>query len=293
MKRRWGISVGVLVILLGWWGGCISRRPTLEERLGGRAMPELGATTWNGRQIGYAATGPKDKPLIVFVHGTPGSWQAFFDYLIDPRLGDQFRLVAIDRPGWGRSGLGSLEVSLAAQAEAVITVIEAQQSAQPVFVVGHSLGGTIAAQIALDRPDLIAGTVIISASLNPEIERPTWYQSVGRWRIVQWAVPDQLDWANQELKSLPEAFGKMTPRWLRMAGAVAVIHGEKDGLVPVAHAGYVAKMATNAEVETVILPSEGHFALWSNRDTMVREILALVARSQRANRSRGKKAQSN
>jgi|GEM_PF-2155067 len=88
MKWRILLGLGLVVILLGWWGGCLSRRPTLAERLDGRPMPEFLAVQAGGREIAYAATGPQDAPLIVFVHGTPGSWQTFLDYLIDPRLAD-------------------------------------------------------------------------------------------------------------------------------------------------------------------------------------------------------------
>jgi len=253
----------------------------LAERLDGRPMPEFFAVQSGGREVAYAATGPQDAPLIVFVHGTPGSWQAFLDYLIDPRLADTHRLVSIDRPGWGRSGSGQLLTSLAAQAAAVAAVIEAQESNRGVFTVGHSLGGTIVARLAGDRPDLVDGTVIISGSLDPDVERPTWYQAMVRWKLVRWVVPDDLDWANAELEPLPEELAEMTGRWKRLDGVVAVLHGAKDGLVPVEHAGYVERLAQNADVRTVGWPKEGHFVLWSNRALVVDEILATIDRSAR------------
>lgn len=279
MKWRWPLGVILITLLLGWWGGCLSRRPTLEERLQGRAIPELSTVVWRGRSVNFASAGPEDAPLILLVHGTPGSWQAFLDYLVDPRLADNYRLIAIDRPGWGESGAGQLEVTLEAQASAVVAVIEAQKTDQPVFIMGHSLGGTIVARVAVDRPDLIDGVVIVSASVDPEVERPTWYQSMARWRTVQWAVPEDLDWANRELEPLPEELSEMIPLWSAFEGGVTVLHGEKDGLVPVAHANYSQKMAKNAEVRTVIWPDEGHFALWSNRDAVVDEVLAAIERS--------------
>lgn len=279
MKWRWPLGVIVVTLLLSWWGGCLSRRPTLEERLQGRAMPELSTVGWRGRAVNYASTGPRDAPLIVMVHGTPGSWQAYLDYLVDPRLADDCRVIAIDRPGWGGSGAGRLEVTLEAQASAVVAVIEAQKTEQPVFILGHSLGGTIVARVAMDRPDLIDGVLIVSASLDPAVERPTWYQSMARWRVVQWAVPEGLDWANRELEPLPAELNEMTPLWSKFEATVTVLHGEKDGLVPVAHANYSQKMAKNAAVRTVVWPDEGHFALWSNRGAVVDELLATMDRS--------------
>lgn len=251
----------------------------MAERLNGKPMPEFLAVKSSDREIGYAATGPQDGALIVFVHGTPGSWQGFLDYLVDARLADAHRLVSIDRPGWGRSGRGNVETSLAAQSAAIAAVIEAEDTDQGVFVVGHSLGGTIVARLAMDRPELIDGTVIVSASLDPEVERSTWYQSMARWKLVRWVVPEDLDWANAELEPLAEELAKMTSLWPKVAGVITVLHGEKDGLVPVAHAGYTEKLAKNADVHTVVWPNEGHFVLWSNRGLVVDEILATIERS--------------
>ena len=56
-----------------------------------------------GRNIHYAQTGKEDLPTLVFVHGTPGSWNAFSDYMIDKELLRAFRMVSIDRPGFGYS----------------------------------------------------------------------------------------------------------------------------------------------------------------------------------------------
>jgi len=123
--------------------------------------------------------------------------------------------------------------------------------------------------------------VIISGSLDPDVERPTWYQVMVRWKLVRWVVPDDLDWANAELKPLPEELAEMTRRWKRLDGVVTVLHGAKHGVVPVEHADYAERLAQNADVHTVVWPKEGHFVLWSNRPLVVDEILATIDRSAR------------
>ena len=60
----------------------------------------------DGHHLHYATTGNDSLPTIFFVHGTPGSWDAFEKYLKDKELLHKFRLVSIDRPGFGYSDFG-------------------------------------------------------------------------------------------------------------------------------------------------------------------------------------------
>ncbi len=53
----------------------------------------------------FASAGAVDKPAVVFIHGTPGSWRAGARYLTEPALLERARVVVLDRPGWGESQL--------------------------------------------------------------------------------------------------------------------------------------------------------------------------------------------
>lgn len=58
-----------------------------------------------GLDIFYREAGPKDAPAILLLHGFPTSSQMFRNLL--PALGDEFRLVAPDYPGYGHSSMPS------------------------------------------------------------------------------------------------------------------------------------------------------------------------------------------
>src|SRR3984885_8431912 len=55
----------------------------------------------DGLSIFYREAGPKDAPTILLLHGLPSSSRMFQSLLT--RLGDNFRLVAPDYPGYGHS----------------------------------------------------------------------------------------------------------------------------------------------------------------------------------------------
>ena len=53
-----------------------------------------------GRHIHYAVTGNDSLPTLFFIHGSPGSWDAFAEYMKDSLLLQKFRMVSVDRPGF-------------------------------------------------------------------------------------------------------------------------------------------------------------------------------------------------
>ncbi len=124
-----------------------------------------------GTNIHYAKTGNDSLPTLVFIHGTPGSWDAFAGYMGDSELLQHFRMVSIDRPGFGYSNFGKV-YHLEKQAELIEPVLQKLKNGKPVFLAGHSLGGPLIVKMAADLPGLCSGLIIISGSIDPSIEKP-------------------------------------------------------------------------------------------------------------------------
>ena len=76
------------------------------------------------RVINYVRTGDEKNPLVLFVHGSPGSLSAFVDFLADSVLLTHFMLITADRPGFGYSNFGFAEPSINKQAELLIPIVE-------------------------------------------------------------------------------------------------------------------------------------------------------------------------
>ncbi|MDP6594054.1 MAG: hypothetical protein QF613_07635 [Candidatus Marinimicrobia bacterium] len=51
----------------------------------------------------YVERRSNSKNLLVFIHGTPGSWDIFSPQLNSDSLASTASMVAIDCPGWGQS----------------------------------------------------------------------------------------------------------------------------------------------------------------------------------------------
>ena len=124
----------------------------------------------DGRSIYALLAGPRTGHPIVFLHGLGGSqssWQ-----LILGDLASEACLAAFDLPGHGQSDKGPGSDNGYTVAGLADAVAEAMQAAgiAPATIVGHSLGGAVALQIARAHPDLVQSLVLVdSAGLGYEI----------------------------------------------------------------------------------------------------------------------------
>ncbi len=98
-------------------------------------------------------------PVVAFVHGQPGSGADWLDLAED--LSSDHRVIAPDRPGWGAHPRPA--VGLGDNAESLARLLEHCGAEPPVTVVGHSLGGGIALELALARPELVGSLVLIGS----------------------------------------------------------------------------------------------------------------------------------
>jgi pimeloyl-ACP methyl ester carboxylesterase len=101
---------------------------------------------------------------IIFVHGwtcDESSWAAQV-----AALEDDYRVVTLDLPGHGQSGAPApdkFSMELFAQA---VEAVRAEVGADKVVLVGHSMGGPVIRQYALDHPEHVAGLVAVDGQLD-------------------------------------------------------------------------------------------------------------------------------
>ncbi len=102
-----------------------------------------------------------DGASVLLIHGASshiGTWRP----TIVPLLEKKHLVAAYDRPGMGyTSDRPAGSDTLAVQAKIAAGVIEKLGLKRPI-VVGHSWGGAVALRLALDRPDLVGGLVLIA-----------------------------------------------------------------------------------------------------------------------------------
>ena len=103
-----------------------------------------------------------DAPMIVMLHGYTGSKENW--YRLAKVLGRHYRLVVPDLPGWGESARDvHANYGYAAEAARVVAFLRYIDGA-PVTLLGHSMGGGVAAVVAARHPDLVARVGLLDPS---------------------------------------------------------------------------------------------------------------------------------
>jgi pimeloyl-ACP methyl ester carboxylesterase len=111
---------------------------------------------YNGSRVYFDDCGSGDPP-IVFVHGIGN--HTHFAAQIDHFSGAH-RVVAPDLPGFGRSDAPEREYGIAVFADAIAWLCDELDLHEPV-IVGHSMAGAIAFEVAAARPDLPSAIVLL------------------------------------------------------------------------------------------------------------------------------------
>jgi pimeloyl-ACP methyl ester carboxylesterase len=229
------------------------------------------------RNMHYVKAGDENKPLVVFLHGSPGSLSAFIDFLADTTLLHNALLITADRPGFGYSNFGVAEPSLHKQAELLRPILEAHKKNRPIVLVGHSLGGPLIAQMAIDYPELVDGLIIVAGSIDPDLEpNETWFRAPLATPFLSWILPRSFRASNDEIYKLKPELENLKSQLSKITCRVIVIQGEKDSLVEPGNAAYIKKMFTNAQVDLVMVKDMNHFVPWSNPELINDAILKMV-----------------
>ncbi|GAB4022536.1 alpha/beta fold hydrolase [Spirosoma koreense] len=251
--------------------------------------PTFGTVDGYDRSIHYASIGADTLPPVLFIHGSPGAWDAFIGFFADSSLYNQAQLLAVDRPGFGKSGLGNPERSLSAQAADLAPLLRLTHSNHKPIVVGYSLGGPVAVRLTMDYPEAVGGLILVAPSIDPDLEKKEWYRPLGSvFPFRQW-LPTELDVSNQEIMALKSELQRMLPLWTTIRIPVLVIQGEDDPLVPPGNAAFAKRMLTNAPVTIQMIPNMNHFIPWRRPDLIHDAILHQLMTNQPTNRLTTKK----
>jgi pimeloyl-ACP methyl ester carboxylesterase len=100
-------------------------------------------------------------PPLVFVHGLSGSWTNWLEQL--PAFAAEHRVLALDLPGFGHSPMPAREISISGYARLLEQLFD-QLDIDAAAVVGNSMGGFIAAKLAIAFPQRVERLVLISAA---------------------------------------------------------------------------------------------------------------------------------
>jgi pyruvate dehydrogenase E2 component (dihydrolipoamide acetyltransferase) len=265
----------------------------------GEAGPAYDFVEVGGIRIRYARRGDAESAAtpVLLIHGFGGDLDNWL-FNIDV-IAANCPLIALDLPAHGQSTVRLPGTSLGDLARHALAFLDAIGIAK-VHVVGHSLGGAIAAQMVHEAPNRVASvTLICGAGLGEEINgdyisgyinatsrrelKPVIEQLFNDPGLVTRQLLDdllkfkRLDGVEQALASLATALfpgGRQTEqpgRALPASLPVLVVWGESDRIIPVAHASNAP-----AHAKVVVLKDAGHMVMMEKANDVNSLIIAHV-----------------
>jgi len=146
-------------------------RDALDD-YGQSATPNWRDTDWSrelkqieidGIPFNYVDIGSGDGDPVVLVHGLGGQWQNWLENI--PRLAESRRVVAMDLPGFGLTpeSEDDEEITITRYGHWVNELAD-RLGLEKVDLVGNSMGGYIAAEVAIQFPERVSRLVLVSAA---------------------------------------------------------------------------------------------------------------------------------
>lgn len=217
------LAVGVLAWLAWWWfewSQVYHPRANIQTtpRSVGLDYEEVVFVAEDGvRLSGWWISAPQARGALIYCHGNGENIGDLTSLLVDlARCG--LNVFLFDYRGYGRSRGWPTERGTYRDARAAFEYVRARYNdmeSPPVIALGRSLGGAVAAQLALDKP--LRGLILESTFAS--------IQAVGRLLYphlpIQWLCHYRYD----TLSKMP-----------RIQIPVLIAHSSEDGLIPIAQA---------------------------------------------------------
>ena len=232
-------------------------------------------TIIRNRHLHYAVSGSDSLPTLVFAHGSPGSWMNYMQFMWDTALQKKFRIVAIDRPGFGYSDFGEA-LHLQEQCNIILPVLQSLKNKQPMFLCGHSMGGPVAIQLAASDPGLFETVVIASGSVDVNQEKKELWRKIMGIKPLYWILPGAFAPSNTEILYLKKDLVPLQQEFKKITCKVHFIHGNKDTWVPIQNIAYASSMLIHAKTITAdTIFGGGHLIPWDNKKEFTEMLLRL------------------
>lgn len=204
-----------------------------------------------------------------------------------------FRVMALDLPGHGRSGLYPCE-SIAESGLMVAQMLEKLRLSPPIFLVGHSMGAAITLYMALNYPEFLDGMILIGGGSRLRV-LPAVLRSLAQGEIdpnfmrIAFAPCTPAELVEAELKAYGHCSAStlysdltscdqfdLSPQLEQIQTPALIINGREDKLTPVKYGEYLQAHLKNAEL--AVVENAGHFVMLEQPTQVNTLITSFVSR---------------
>lgn len=284
-------------------------RGVLETKYGATAGDFI--TLPDGARAHVKDQGNRTGPVLVLIHGSNASYLTWEPWA--KRLGDTYRIVAIDMPGHGLTGaVPSHDYSQEGMVKFVKDVTEKMGIAR-FALAGNSMGGGVVARYAEEHPTDVSKLILVDAGGMPvkSGDRIPLAFKMARWPVVnemllhitpRSLVTDGLNDAIVHKEIITAAMIDSYWDFARMAGTrqatlerfnldfrtdvadhiadikapTLILWGAQDRLIPVEAAGKFHQAIAGSQL--IVYPATGHIPMEEVADQSAKDVRAFLAK---------------
>ncbi len=280
------VFIGAVLFVAGLYGVWT---PDLDraELLHRYGSPTQHVVEVDGLRIHYEDSGPPDAPALLLLHGFGSSLQTWDAWT--PQLASKFRVIRLDLPGFGLTGVSPTQNYSEGQDLATLVDFVNTLNLASYSIVGHSMGGKMAWSLAAAQPERVKALVLMAPDgFSPEAQWGTKpYEVPATMGLMKYALPKYfvrgfLDAAYADPKWLTEPVvtryhdmlrapgvrgaildradqtvsTNPIPRLKQIKAPTLLLWGENDRMIPSSNAVHYASVLQHSRTE--VLPKLGH-----------------------------------
>lgn len=255
-----------------------------------------------GLRIGYRESGPPDGDPLVLVHGWAASSRMWLGTI--EHLQSRYRCLALDLPGHGLSENPPIRWHTVENYAEICRRFRDELALPPAVMIGHSMGGLLALEVAIRDPELYRGLVLVCPAVgrpvNSSLSIPHWVRSPilrltktlqplsktlvtaapsswfpGSREVAERSKHDLRDLTPESaLGSISSLMDHTPPNQVReLSVPTLVIGGRKDRLVPAEQVEALAEHMPNARA---VLLDSAHHPFHETPYSFLRETIAFL-----------------
>jgi len=242
--------------------------------------PTKGPVPINDIRLYYEIHG--DGTPLILLHGGLGNADYWEKQI--PDLSRQYKVIAVDSRGHGRSTFSEQRISFALMASDVVALMD-YLSIEKAHILGWSDGGVIGLDLAINHPDRLNKVVAYGANYNPSGVRSDVGESEKINDYIEKATkdyqtlsPDPTRW-DAFLENIGQMWASEPDFTAEQLGSITVpiliLDGDNDEFVNTEHTKDMAGLIPTAKL--TLIADTGHFAVFEKPEEFNKIVLKFLA----------------
>ncbi len=239
-----------------------------------KIKPSISTISNDSLSLGIASIGADSLPMLLLIHGAPGSRWGYMNMMDDPDLRKKYHIVSVDRIGYGKSKLNRKHniTSIELQAKSLLPLLELNRSKQKITILGRSYGAPIAATLVSMASEQFKELIMVSPVIDPDKEKFYWFSRLGKMPIIQWFLPHEFNAATAEKYCHSEELKKILPVWSALNVPTTVIQGGNDWISDPLNIEFAKKHIKSKKAQFIFLNNAGHMITLTHME-MIKQML--------------------